>query len=476
MNLNKFRAASTSSKSGDELRLVSGVSDRSEYHMSPEFIPGFSQIRVAQCLVFCVMFCEPFFFYSFLLWIFVFLSSAIGYFIGLLYFIDDVDTTFAQICQRFENSDTVLGDLLTSFGPQMTAEFIKQHLNRWETEKVRFAVAGRSATGKSTFINTFRGIKEGQEGFADVGFGDETEKISEYKHPLNENIIFCDLPGLSMKFNKRKFLKMVNLSSYNYIFIFFEPVLTEDDEWVTVQIQEKGIPFCLVRSKVDKDVESTEGRQIGEKGVLLKIREKIKDSMAENTAFAKVELFIISSEKPHIGEMSNLKDHMKEKLSSNLFSAVMLSLPILTGDVMEKKLQELKKRIPYVSFCTAILTAFTRPFMNNPINMVLIKLEVWLYVKVFGLDKKSGERIEGLQYNFSDVTVDDLVEEKIRGRFSMYSPMQSFSLTAARNGARIFVDELLSEIVSELKQDAITVYLHFFKQGPPLASNHSHSV
>jgi hypothetical protein len=52
---------------------------------------------------------------------------------------------------------------------------------------------------------------------------------------------------------------------------------------------------------------------------------------------------------------------MKEKLSSNLFSAVMLSLPILTEDVMEKKLQELKKRIPYVSFCTAILTAFTRP-------------------------------------------------------------------------------------------------------------------
>jgi hypothetical protein len=40
--------------------------------------------------------------------------------------------------------------------------------------------------------------------------------------------------------------------------------------------------------------------------------------------------------------------------------------------------------------------------------------------------------------------------------------MQSFSLTAARNGVRIFVDELLSEIVSELKQDAITVYLHFF--------------
>ena len=43
------------------------------------------------------------------------------YVIGLLYFIDDVDRTFAQIRQRFENSDTVLGDLLTGFGPQKSA-------------------------------------------------------------------------------------------------------------------------------------------------------------------------------------------------------------------------------------------------------------------------------------------------------------------------------------------------------------------
>jgi hypothetical protein len=49
-------------------------------------------------------------------------------------------------------------------------------------------------------------------------------------------------------------------------------------------------------------------------------REKIKDFMAENKAFAKAELFIISSEKPHIGEMSNLQDHMKDNLPSNLFS------------------------------------------------------------------------------------------------------------------------------------------------------------
>ena len=394
--------------------------------------------------------------------IFVFLSSSIGYFIGLLYFIDDVDETLAQTW--FTNIGTNIENLLRSLGPQMTVEFINQHLDRWKTEKVRFAVAGRTATGKSTFINTFRDVKEGQDGFADVGFGDETKEISEYEHPLNKNIIYCDLPGLSLKFNKCKFLKMVNLSSYNYIFIFFESVLTEEDEWLTVQIQEKGIPFCLVRSKVDKDVESYKGRQIGEKGVLLKIREKIKDSIAENQAFAKAKLFIISSEKPHIGEMSNLQDHMKDNLPSNLFSAVILSLPNFAEAVIEKKLLELKKRISYASIATAFLTTFTRPFMDNPINMVLIKREVRLYVKVFGLDQKYGERIEGLQNDFPNVTVDDLVEEKLRPRLYMHSRMLIDSLTADRRETREFVVEFLSVMLSELKQDAITVYMHFLKK------------
>ena len=115
-----------------------------------------------------------------------FLSSSICRFIGLLYFIDDVDNTR----QCIEHIRTDLWDKLTHLGPQKTAEYINQHLDSWKTAEVRFAVAGKSATGKSTFINTFRGIEEGQDDYADVGFGDETEEISEYKHPVNKNIIF----------------------------------------------------------------------------------------------------------------------------------------------------------------------------------------------------------------------------------------------------------------------------------------------
>ena len=408
------------------------------------------------------------------------LSFSFVHFIGLLYFIDDVDETLAQICDRFETID--LWKKLARSGPEMTADYIKQHLNRWKTEKIRFAVLGRSAAGKSTFINIFRGVKEGQEGSADVGFGNTGEKITEYKHPANENIIFCDVPGLSMKFDKSKFQKMVKLSSYNYIFLFFDSVLSVDDEWLMVQIQKKRIPFCLVRSKVDNDVKSDKGITFGEKDTLLKIRQRIKDSLSDKKAFAKVELFLISSEKPGIGEMSKLQDHIKEKLPSNQYSAVMLCLPILTGAVVEKKLIELKKRIPYVSVGAAVISCAS-PIITNSLTIDLITSEVKHYVKVFGLDQRHNENIEGLQYDFSVVSVDEFALRKIiangalvpatmSGQDSIKLVLNSVPVTMRKQDSiklvaretKTFVDGFLFKILSELRKDAITVHLHYLKK------------
>ena len=402
-----------------------------------------------------------------------FLCPFICHFIGLLYFIDDVDNTREQNHQNIAHIRTLLWDKLICLGPKKTADYIKEQLDSWETETIRFAIAGKSATGKSTFINIFRGIKKGQDGFANVGFGDQTENISEYKHPENKNIIFCDLPGLSLKFTKVKFLEMVNLSEFSYIFIFFESVLSEDDEWLTIQIQEKGIPFCLVRSKVDKDVKSKHGKQIGEKGTLLKIRKKIKDSMSTSKAFATAELFLISSEKPHIGEMSNLQDHMKEKMPSNKFAAVMFCLPILTEMVIEKKLLELEDRMPYVSIGAAIIAGFPIPLIDIPINYALIKHEVRHYVKVLGLDRTHNENIEGLKNDFSVVSVDDFLLRKIKANCNILSLVnRNLSVlllpivgsVAVGRATRIFVNKLLSGILSELKKDAITVYAYFLSK------------
>ena len=165
----------------------------------------------------------------------------------MLYFIDDVDNTREQNSQNIEHIRTLLWDKLKRLGPKKTADYIKQQLDSWETEKVRFAIAGKSSTGKSIFINIFRASKRVKMALPMLDFETKRRKFQNINIQKTKTLLFCYLPGLSLKFTKVKFLEMVNLSEYSFIFIFFESVLTEDSEWLTIQIQEKGIPFCLVR-------------------------------------------------------------------------------------------------------------------------------------------------------------------------------------------------------------------------------------
>ena len=92
-----------------------------------------------------------------------FLSFSIGYFIGLLYFIDDVDNTLGHNCQWTDNIRTELFDILTRLGPQKMEVNIKQHLNRWKTEKVRFAVAGEVPLGNLLLLTNLEVSKRDLE-------------------------------------------------------------------------------------------------------------------------------------------------------------------------------------------------------------------------------------------------------------------------------------------------------------------------
>jgi hypothetical protein len=52
--------------------------------------------------------------------------------------------------------------------------------------------------------------------------------------------------------------------------------------------------------------------------------DRLQSELDDETAFATAKLFLISSEKPYIGEMSKLYDHIKKNLPSNHYSAIML--------------------------------------------------------------------------------------------------------------------------------------------------------
>ena len=98
----------------------------------------------------------------------------------------------------------ILRQLAENEGPIEVSAYIDNSLNRWRKEKVNFATTGRSATGKSTFINTIRNIKPGDDGLAKTGSGDTTIKPKLYIHPKNDKITFYDLLGYSSTIFKKE--------------------------------------------------------------------------------------------------------------------------------------------------------------------------------------------------------------------------------------------------------------------------------
>ena len=102
----------------------------------------------------------------------------------------------------------ILRQLAENEGPIEVSAYIDKSLNRWRKEKVKVAITGRSATGKSKFINTIINLKPGDDGFPMAGSRDTTFKPKLYIHPKDDQIAFYDLLGYSSTiFKKRRLYK-----------------------------------------------------------------------------------------------------------------------------------------------------------------------------------------------------------------------------------------------------------------------------
>jgi predicted GTPase len=103
---------------------------------------------------------------------------------------------------------------------------------------VNIAVTGNTVVGKSSFINSFRGLKANSKGAAAVGVDETTEKPTKYMHPVNNNIALWDLPGVgTMKFPKNDYLQKVGFEKYDYFLIITANCFTENDVWLATEVQ-----------------------------------------------------------------------------------------------------------------------------------------------------------------------------------------------------------------------------------------------
>ncbi|CAH1247746.1 SELP [Branchiostoma lanceolatum] len=79
-------------------------------------------------------------------------------------------------------------------------EYATKNMEAWKNQKVKVGIVGDPGAGKSTFINSIRGLRSKQEGAANVGLGHTTSEATEYPHPERPgSLVFVDFPGVLLK-------------------------------------------------------------------------------------------------------------------------------------------------------------------------------------------------------------------------------------------------------------------------------------
>ncbi|XP_006811083.2 interferon-inducible GTPase 1-like, partial [Neolamprologus brichardi] len=140
---------------------------------------------------------------------------------------------------------------------------------------LNIAITGDTGSGKSTFVNAFRELSDGDEGAAPTGVKETTSEVTEYTHPNYPNVKFWDLPGVGTRnFPSDTYLERVGFEKFDFFIIVSAVRFRENDVKLAQEIQRMKKKFYFVRSKIDNNIRSEKRkRNFSEEKTLTKIRD-----------------------------------------------------------------------------------------------------------------------------------------------------------------------------------------------------------
>jgi len=146
------------------------------------------------------------------------------------------------------------------------AELLKNYPKAWFQDTpfwkkpgtVHVGFVGRCGIGKSTLVNTLRGLRACDEGAAEVSNAREcTLNPTPYEYLQGQQrVVFWDLPGCgTKKFPTETYLRDMGVRYFNYMILMTDHRPFCDAEIKLMnEMDEHEIPFAMVRGRMD-DVE-----------------------------------------------------------------------------------------------------------------------------------------------------------------------------------------------------------------------------
>ncbi|XP_066502807.1 interferon-inducible GTPase 5-like [Hoplias malabaricus] len=307
----------------------------------------------------------------------------------------------------------------------------KEKIDSLFNVRLDIAVTGETGSGKSSFVNALRGLKDNDEDAAPVGVTETTTEPTPYQHPTMPNVTLWDLPGIgSSKFKAKTYLKDVTFDRYDFFLIVSSVRFRENDIKLAKNIKKKKKLFYFIRSKIDLDVQSKNERQgIDKEETLSEIRKNCEEGL---NGIGNPKIFLVSSWNIFEFDFEKLIETLESELPEHKQSALMQSVPVYSVAILEKKVKMFQIVTWAVAFISGAIAVAPVPGLSFSCDMAIVGSFFTSIYHSFGLDNKSLERLS-VQVNkphLKSLKMSPLVAELMK--------MSSLSLGASALGKLVF--------------------------------------
>ncbi|KAL7889826.1 hypothetical protein AOLI_G00020840 [Acnodon oligacanthus] len=277
---------------------------------------------------------------------------------------------------------------------------IKDYFEQQDRVELNIAVTGESGSGKSTFINAFRGMGDEEEGSAETGVVETTKVHKSYPHPKYPNVKLWDLPGIGTpNFKADQYLKQVEFQRYDFFIIIASDRFRECHATLAAEIVKMDKKFYFIRSKIDSNISAEKRKKkkiFNEQNILDAIRKDCIEGLETIGVDAPV-VFLISCFDLALYDFNYLEMTMETELPQHKRHMLMLALPNITLEINERKKKALQKNIWKLALASAGVAAVPIPIANAAfsvvVDAVILVVELKKYYNAFSVDPASLQRL-----------------------------------------------------------------------------------
>ncbi|XP_052050324.1 uncharacterized protein LOC127693473 isoform X15 [Apodemus sylvaticus] len=272
---------------------------------------------------------------------------------------------------------------------------ITRALRNIDKAPLNIAVTGETGTGKSSFINALRGVRDEEEGAAPTGVVETTMKRTPYPHAKLPNVTIWDLPGIgTTNFPPQNYLMEMKFDEYDFFIIISATRFKEIEIHLAKAIEKMNTKFYFVRTKIDQDVSNeqrSKPRTFNRDSVLKKIREDCSGHL-QKALSSQPPVFLVSNLDVSDFDFPKLETTLLSELPAHKRHIFMMSLHSVTETAIDRKRDFLRQKIWLEALKAGVLATIPLVgFIGDEIQKLEKTLN--LYRSYFGLDEASLENI-----------------------------------------------------------------------------------